>query len=86
MLALKLPHRHAAAMVTPDRRVQLGLRHLRHDQQPRGQQTGLREHGLALVDTVIAFHQAEVADRADRQVEVAAKAYAKIGRQMKLYR
>ncbi|MFD0396260.1 replication-relaxation family protein [Streptomyces nogalater] len=33
--------------------------------------TGLREHGLALVDTVIAFHQAEVADHADWQVEVA---------------
>nr|WP_246258963.1 replication-relaxation family protein [Streptomyces typhae] len=27
--------------------------------------TGLREHGLALVDTVIAFHRAEVADHAD---------------------
>lgn len=33
--------------------------------------TGLREHGLALVDTVIAFHQAETADHADWQVEVA---------------
>ncbi|MFH8371375.1 replication-relaxation family protein [Streptomyces sp. NPDC018031] len=33
--------------------------------------TGLREHGLALVDTVIAFHQAQVADHADWQVEVA---------------
>ncbi|MFF8918989.1 replication-relaxation family protein [Streptomyces sp. NPDC015032] len=33
--------------------------------------TGLREHGLALVDTVVAFHQAEVADCADWQVEVA---------------
>ncbi|MEH0557321.1 replication-relaxation family protein [Streptomyces sp. B21-101] len=33
--------------------------------------TGLREHGLALVDTVIAFHQAEMADHADWQVEVA---------------
>ncbi|MEV7713841.1 replication-relaxation family protein [Streptomyces sp. NPDC088270] len=32
--------------------------------------TGLREHGLALVDTVIAFHQAEVADHADWRVEV----------------
>ncbi|MFF3767364.1 hypothetical protein ACFYYR_25220 [Streptomyces sp. NPDC001922] len=32
VLALKLPHRQAAAMVTPDRRVQLDLRHLRHDQ------------------------------------------------------
>ena len=32
VLALKLPHRHAAAMVTPDRRVQLDLRHLRQDQ------------------------------------------------------
>ncbi|MFE1365643.1 replication-relaxation family protein [Streptomyces anulatus] len=31
--------------------------------------TGLREHGLALVDTVIAFHQAQVADRADWRVE-----------------
>lgn len=31
--------------------------------------TGLREHGLALVDTVIAFHQAEVADHADWRVE-----------------
>ncbi|MGW6832307.1 replication-relaxation family protein [Streptomyces sp. NPDC054949] len=33
--------------------------------------TGLREHGLALVDTVIAFRQAEIADRTDWQVEVA---------------
>ncbi|MFF8973672.1 replication-relaxation family protein [Streptomyces sp. NPDC014995] len=33
--------------------------------------TGLREHGLALVDTVIAFHQAGMADHADWQVEVA---------------
>lgn len=33
--------------------------------------TGLREHGLALVDTVVAFHQAEAADHADWQVEVA---------------
>lgn len=33
--------------------------------------TGLREHGLALVDTVIAFHQAEMADHADWRVEVA---------------
>ncbi|MCX4775064.1 replication-relaxation family protein [Streptomyces sp. NBC_01285] len=33
--------------------------------------TGLREHGLALVDTVVAFHQAEVAHCADWQVEVA---------------
>jgi hypothetical protein len=33
--------------------------------------TGLREHGLALVDTVIAFHRAEMADHADWQVEVA---------------
>ncbi|MFF1496586.1 replication-relaxation family protein [Streptomyces sp. NPDC058304] len=33
--------------------------------------TGLREHGLALVDTVVAFHQAEVADHADWRVEVA---------------
>ncbi len=32
VLALKLPHRHAAPMVTPDRRVQLDLRHPRHDQ------------------------------------------------------
>ncbi|MEV7659607.1 replication-relaxation family protein [Streptomyces anulatus] len=32
--------------------------------------TGLREHGLALVDTVIAFHQAQVADHADWRVEV----------------
>ncbi|MFE2053382.1 replication-relaxation family protein [Streptomyces sp. NPDC059459] len=32
--------------------------------------TGLREHGLALVDTVIAFHQAEAADHADWRVEV----------------
>jgi hypothetical protein len=31
--------------------------------------TGLREHGLALVDTVIAFHQAETADPADWRVE-----------------
>ncbi|MFM9633248.1 MULTISPECIES: replication-relaxation family protein [Streptomyces] len=33
--------------------------------------TGLREHGLALVDTVVAFHQAKLADHADWQVEVA---------------
>ncbi|MFH8371826.1 replication-relaxation family protein [Streptomyces sp. NPDC018031] len=33
--------------------------------------TGLPEHGLALVGTVVAFHQAEVADHADWQVEVA---------------
>ncbi|MCG7525159.1 replication-relaxation family protein [Streptomyces sp. OfavH-34-F] len=33
--------------------------------------TGLREHGLALVDTVVAFHQAEMADHADWRVEVA---------------
>ncbi|MER8225399.1 replication-relaxation family protein [Streptomyces sp. NPDC094143] len=33
--------------------------------------TGLREHGLALVDTVVAFHEAEVAEHADWQVEVA---------------
>ncbi|MEU9616476.1 replication-relaxation family protein [Streptomyces sp. NPDC048209] len=33
--------------------------------------TGLREHSLALVDTVIAFHQAEVAHHADWRVEVA---------------
>ncbi|MFD7840789.1 replication-relaxation family protein [Streptomyces sp. NPDC059761] len=33
--------------------------------------TGLREHSLALVDTAIAFHQTEVADHADWQVEVA---------------
>nr|WP_237542703.1 replication-relaxation family protein [Streptomyces sp. SID4919] len=33
--------------------------------------TGLREHGLALVDTVIAFHQAQAADHTDWQVEVA---------------
>ncbi|MER6317044.1 replication-relaxation family protein [Streptomyces sp. NPDC001581] len=33
--------------------------------------TGLREHGLALVDTVVAFHRAEVADHADWRVEVA---------------
>ncbi|MGW7054515.1 replication-relaxation family protein [Streptomyces sp. NPDC054888] len=33
--------------------------------------TGLREHGLALVDTVIAIHQAQAADHADWQVEVA---------------
>lgn len=32
--------------------------------------TGLREHSLALVDTVIAFHHADVADHADWQVEV----------------
>ncbi|MFJ8770257.1 hypothetical protein [Streptomyces clavifer] len=31
--------------------------------------TGLREHGLALVDTVIAFHQAQLADHADWRVE-----------------
>ncbi|MEV5778578.1 hypothetical protein AB0L49_46570 [Streptomyces antimycoticus] len=34
VLAFKLPHGHAVAVVTPDRRVQLDLRHLRHDQQP----------------------------------------------------
>ncbi|WP_086796493.1 replication-relaxation family protein [Streptomyces caniscabiei] len=33
--------------------------------------TGLREHGLALVDTVVAFHEAEAAEHADWQVEVA---------------
>ncbi|WP_406087726.1 replication-relaxation family protein [Streptomyces virginiae] len=33
--------------------------------------TGLREHGLALVDTIVVFHRAEVADHADWQVEVA---------------
>ncbi|MFD3701189.1 replication-relaxation family protein [Streptomyces sp. NPDC058646] len=33
--------------------------------------TGLREHGLALVDAVIAFHHAGVADHADWRVEVA---------------
>ncbi|MGA4863688.1 hypothetical protein ACPB9J_13685 [Streptomyces lavendulocolor] len=33
--------------------------------------TGLREHGLALVDTVITFHQAQMAHHADWQVEVA---------------
>ncbi|MCT9113903.1 replication-relaxation family protein [Streptomyces mirabilis] len=33
--------------------------------------TGLREHGLALVDTVVAFHESEAADCADWQVEVA---------------
>ncbi|WP_371664752.1 replication-relaxation family protein [Streptomyces sp. NBC_00280] len=32
--------------------------------------TGLREHGLALVDTVVAFHEAEAAQFADWQVEV----------------
>ncbi|WP_225995143.1 replication-relaxation family protein [Streptomyces arboris] len=31
--------------------------------------TGLREHGLALVDTVIALHQAQLADHADWRVE-----------------
>ncbi|MFI0756753.1 replication-relaxation family protein [Streptomyces anulatus] len=31
--------------------------------------TGLREHGLALVDTVIAFHRAQLADHADWRVE-----------------
>ncbi|MEV5381048.1 replication-relaxation family protein [Streptomyces nondiastaticus] len=33
--------------------------------------TGLREHTLTLVDTVIAFHHAGAADQADWQVEVA---------------
>ncbi|MFF7365403.1 replication-relaxation family protein [Streptomyces sp. NPDC008125] len=33
--------------------------------------TGLREHGLALVDTAVAFHRAQVADFADWRVEVA---------------
>ncbi|MGW6744822.1 replication-relaxation family protein [Streptomyces sp. NPDC055025] len=33
--------------------------------------TGLREHGLALVDTVIAFHRAEAADHADWRLEAA---------------
>ncbi|WP_105973613.1 replication-relaxation family protein [Streptomyces geranii] len=33
--------------------------------------TGLREHGLALVDAVVAFHEAEAAHFADWQVEVA---------------
>ncbi|MEU3838097.1 replication-relaxation family protein [Streptomyces microflavus] len=32
--------------------------------------TGFREHGLALVDTVIAFHRAQLADHADWRVEV----------------
>ncbi|MCX5207627.1 replication-relaxation family protein [Streptomyces sp. NBC_00237] len=32
--------------------------------------TGLREHGLALVDSVVAFHQAGEADFADWRVEV----------------
>jgi hypothetical protein len=31
--------------------------------------TGLREHGLALVDTVLAFHQADMADAGDWQLE-----------------
>lgn len=33
--------------------------------------TGLREHGLALVDTVIAFHHAQAADHADWHLEAA---------------
>ncbi|MEU5053727.1 replication-relaxation family protein [Streptomyces sp. NPDC021096] len=33
--------------------------------------TGLREHALALVDTVVAFHHAGAADQTDWQVEVA---------------
>ncbi|MFE0044345.1 replication-relaxation family protein [Streptomyces albireticuli] len=33
--------------------------------------TGLREHALARVDTVVAFHHAGAADQADWQVEVA---------------
>ncbi|MFK0112557.1 replication-relaxation family protein [Streptomyces sp. NPDC091217] len=33
--------------------------------------TGLRGHGLALVDTVVAFHEAGAADGADWQLEVA---------------
>ncbi|QIB49570.1 replication-relaxation family protein [Streptomyces aureoverticillatus] len=33
--------------------------------------TGLREHGLALVDTVLAFQRAQVAEYTDWQVEVA---------------
>ena len=32
--------------------------------------TGLREHGLALVDTVIAFHQPQEADHADWHLEL----------------
>ncbi|MEU9289179.1 replication-relaxation family protein [Streptomyces sp. NPDC048275] len=39
--------------------------------QRAASRTGLRGHGLALVDTVVAFHEAEVADHADWQVEVA---------------
>ncbi|WP_329266816.1 replication-relaxation family protein [Streptomyces sp. NBC_01451] len=33
--------------------------------------TGLREHGLALVDTAVAFHEAQAAHFSDWQVEVA---------------
>ncbi|GAA2358913.1 replication-relaxation family protein [Streptomyces cuspidosporus] len=33
--------------------------------------TGLREHGLALVDTVVAFHQAQAAEHKDWRLEVA---------------
>ncbi|MFE2513339.1 replication-relaxation family protein [Streptomyces naganishii] len=33
--------------------------------------TGLREHGLALVDTVVAFHQAQAAEHTDWRLEVA---------------
>ncbi|MEV6029399.1 hypothetical protein [Streptomyces sp. NPDC052036] len=33
--------------------------------------TGPREHALAVVDAVIAFHQAEAADRSGWQLEVA---------------
>ncbi|SEG85294.1 Replication-relaxation [Actinacidiphila yanglinensis] len=33
--------------------------------------TGLREHGLALVDTVLAFHRSGAADAGDWQVEAA---------------
>ncbi|AVH61723.1 MULTISPECIES: replication-relaxation family protein [Streptomyces] len=33
--------------------------------------TGLREHGLALVDTVVAFHQAKAADHTDWRLEAA---------------
>ncbi|MFF3518725.1 replication-relaxation family protein [Streptomyces sp. NPDC002573] len=39
--------------------------------RPAAARTGLREHALALVDAVIAFHQAEAADQSDWRLEVA---------------
>ncbi|MCI0385821.1 replication-relaxation family protein [Streptomyces sp. CNQ085] len=40
------------------------------DKRVAASKTGLREHALAVVDTVVAFQQAEVADHADWHLEV----------------